>query len=149
MIGKFLIFCIAMLTLCNARSMMLCEQYTCASYDLGMKRNFKAIRGCVGAIYNNTPVSWFEVYGGCSYEPGIGGWSAPVWQSPQVISLATGAAGHMCYCALKSVNGVAVSSLWYKSNNRIWEEDCAHHCTDDCSYDAKTYPHIRQFYFPE
>ena len=137
--GKFLLFFVAALIAIDKVSgdgVMLCEinpiPVSCTSRSPSaplIRANYATVSGCTGS-----PVTWFQVWAGCSSTPGTGNHGNPYIQTPSNIVYATSYAGPYCYCRLKSINGVDLpdSDQWVYDLYATTGFNCADHCAYEC-----------------
>lgn len=137
-IRKILIFFAMIFASIDADGILLCEMdpvHTCTSYTLIYLVDYSTVSGCSGG---GSPVTTFEVWGGCGPNLGSGNYSNPVIQIPSGVQLAMVAAGRYCYCQLKSVNGVAVpySNKWIYCHPPGSPGSCQNGCASYCAGEA-------------
>lgn len=113
---KFLIFVmIFWAAIVNVGAMMLCEKLapeSCAVPSHPYYINYGAISGCTGGNYMGSPVSTFEVWGGCATNPGT--WGEIYIPTSITYALSASGSQRYCHCQIKSINGIAVpaSNYW-------------------------------------
>lgn len=144
MFGRFLLFCMALLTTGPAPGARLCSIDVCTNWIIKEWVDFGTTYGCT----NVSGMVYFEVWGACDPAAGVGDQANPVIQSKPGIKLATQQAGKYCYCRLKSVNGGAnlpASNLWIKVFNAGYTDsyECARNCGPHCAHAAQDHPQLR------